>query len=340
MRKALLFLASTLIIGLSTISIQSQTETLKARSTAFFSNEDDIQLAVNFAGSTDIDIYVNNSWAATIVETHPDVSRILDMNWNSTGNYLAVAISSRAGDQDSWYVWDINTQERILEYQLDFASFVEWHPTDSNRLIVSTGVRVFDADVKTRTIHEAPRIFTNVWQIAWNPLGDYLAILDDQGRVYLLSEADLTVEAEIDEKVTIPERQDYYFSFTWSPEGNQFAVYDMLDTEIEIWNISPLSLETSFSSFDERLQHAEGVVWTSVGLVAYVDTSDIALQNPLTGDIINLINQERSAFFWDEPRQQFLYIPKVTSPTDVTLEILPLLPVCDSTTEKCTSSQV
>jgi WD40 repeat protein len=318
-------------LGINGFDVESQDEDLRVRTNAFFSNENNINLALNFANSLNVHVYLDGKETTILVDPNADASRIIDLAWNSTGELLAAMVSSRTGANDHWLVWEVATQQIILSGFVELAGSVEWHPVNLNRLNVATGVTIYDIFVSSGDVIEISRSFDGIAAISWNPLGTQLAVLDNMGRVYILSEMEYSVAFRIDENVPLSERQDFYFSFAWSPESNKFAVYDMLDTEIEIWNPQSGLIDASIPSFDMRPQHAEGILWTSVGIAGYVDTNDIGLYDPQTGQVIKLINQERSALFWDYPRQQFLYLPLPAEPTDLRLEFLPLFQMLDTT---------
>jgi hypothetical protein len=316
-----------ILLGFKGLNIQSQEDYLQLRSSAFFSNETENKLALNFTNSLEVFVYVDGQMITSLVDTDTEASRIVDLAWNSTGEFLAALVSSHTRASDHWLIWELNTRELIHRGNLERSGMLEWHPIDPYRLSVASGVRIYDINLTSGISNELSRTFDGIAEIAWNPSGSQLAVLEYGGRLYLLSATDFSVDFRIDENVPLPEREDFYFSFTWSPDDSRFAVYDMLDTEIEVWDTTTYSLETTFPSFDSRLEHAEGIFWTSVGIIGQVDTNDIGLYSPHDGSVINLINQERTAFFWDKHEQQFVYIPLLTSVEDLSLEILPLFPL-------------
>jgi WD40 repeat protein len=324
MRNLYIILSILLLTEINCFSTQSQTENLQVRSSAFFSSENHSQLALNIANSLDVLVYIDEQASYTLIDSDPDAARIVDLAWNSTGELLAAVVTSRTGANDHWLVWNIGTQEIILSGYIGYAVGVEWHPGDLNRLTVATGIYIYDIRVDTGAITEIPRMFSGIAEISWNSTASHLAVLEGIGRVYMLSETDYSLDFRIDENVPLSERQDFYFSFSWSPDGIHFALYDMLDTEIEIWDMASSSFVNSFPSFDVRPQHVEAILWTNLGITAYVDTNDIGLYNPQTGQVLSLINQERSAIFWDASQENLIYLPVLAQIAEVNLETLPL----------------
>lgn len=322
MRTMVVIVLLLLLFGLDVVILTSQN--VRLNSIAFYSDAEDVKIAVSFRDSQEIQIYVNGALTETLVESHPDATRILDLDWNSTGDRLAAAVGSRIEANDYWSVWDVNTQQRILTGKVGGGYFVAWHPIDPDRLIAASGVTFVDVDVAQSAITVSPREHPNIAQIAWSPTGEYLTILEDYAGVFVLGEADLSVAFQITDYAALSDRGDWYYRFAWSPDGTQFALYDILDTEIEIWNTATVTREATFPSFAPEPEHAEGILWTPAGLVGYIGTNDIALYDPATGEVINIINVERSALFWDEPRQRFVYTPE-SSDGAITLEVLPLI---------------
>lgn len=197
--------------------------------------------------------------------------------WSPDGETIAVATSEG--------VWLHNTSDLSPIRQLNrlpITVALDWHPTD-DILAVST---IYDVSIWGTNTDEI--IYTlspemGAYSVAWSPDGKMLAagMGDDTLRVWDRETGEEQFAVEIDTGVGIR------YSVTWSPDSRylgakragDFAIWDITTGQLKLtWLYDRFVNVTAWSP--------DGEYFASAGL----DEPPIALWNPTTGELIDVID--------------------------------------------------
>jgi hypothetical protein len=291
-RRILIFIFS-LVISIMPISLaNAQGNFLDINWMSVFQSENNLQVAINQNGSTAIEIYNTTGILLNTLNPTFDTSGILSLNWNASGTRLAVIYVTGATHSNT-IIWDIMTSTIIEEQQIDFARFVSWHPTNPDILMVITGqtLVIWHPSNSTLTIYEPT--WTDIEYAQWSYNGNYIGILGNTSTFRVIDTQTQEVVFELQENLPLPDKQNFYFSFDFSPSEQYVTLYDIQNIEVEIWNIFTGQLEIVFDSFDTRSQHYEIVRWVDKGIIGFdFRLGKVAIYNPYDGNFEYIVEDE------------------------------------------------
>jgi WD40 repeat protein len=280
------------VIGLvftifSVVHLMAQINSLNINRVAI--SKDNSMIAINQKGTSIIEIYNREGELLKTLQPPFINGTILSLDWNSTGNQLAVIDISTP----NVIVWDVNTSTIIASQDIDFARFIQWNPTDANKLLILMGNRVAIWDTNSTNITDYDSQWSGINYVKWNPHGTQIGLLEDSGDVRIIDVQTMSTVFERNENLPITERTFFYFDFAFSPEGDQIALYNILETHYEVWNIVTEQLENEFSIVDSDTQRNEFIMWSRKGLIGFdYDYNTVALYNPTNGMFEYIINGE------------------------------------------------
>src|SRR5690606_35177746 len=92
------------------------------------------------------------------------------------------------------------------------------------------------------------------------------------------------------ENLPLPDCQNFYFSFGFSPSEDRVALYDLMNTEVEIWSVLTNQLEFVFDSSDTSVQHYEILRWVDRGIVGIdLRIGQVVLYDPSDGTFEHIV---------------------------------------------------
>ncbi len=141
-----------------------------------------------------------DSCAISFVNNAATAASVLGVDWNSSGQYVAVGLTNNAGNELSVYSWDGATLSLITGVNLAANTFaVSWHPTN-NWIAVgrdgAAGAEIYNYSFNGVTLTLLSSIDlggagNGVRSVAWRPQGDFLAVGSDNNaaelRVYAVN---------------------------------------------------------------------------------------------------------------------------------------------------------
>ncbi len=169
--------------------------------------------------------------------------------WSPDGTRLATGGSPRLS------VWDVNTQERMIEIDTgeSWTREIEWSPDSQYLATNGEGVRIWDAT--TGELVKEPTFAATfpMRSMSWSPDGTRLVSIGDDQTVYIW-------DAETGESLLeFAGYLGYVDSIAWSPDGTRLALAE--GKNVRIWDIK----ETSSTVLVKNSDTVSGIAWSPDG---------------------------------------------------------------------------
>ena len=137
----------------------------------------------------------------TIFNDFSDDTNLHSMSWSKDDQWLAISSGETLGF--ALQILETTTYQPILRAGQGMVSKIEWHPVLNNLLAIATGLGIYVIDMNTYTAdfpinvrHFSEFLLTtqlinsnnnSMFSLAWSPNGEYIAMGDYQGIVYIYS---------------------------------------------------------------------------------------------------------------------------------------------------------
>lgn len=274
-------------------------------------------VALGQNGTTELKLFVFDPGMNQLtLSDSVDVGRVQALDWNSTGDYLAV------GRYDNAYLLVYRVENAILRefYTAYFGqtrsvspNALDWYPTNSfiavglDKVDGQTELQVYSFDGANLTLHAQVETGQNVFAVSWHPSGEMLAAGLDQGaeRLRLYDFNMITGSLAIIESAYVNENRAV-FGLDWSEHGNYLAQVKNEDDgshEIRVFHFHCDDRELYLVSGYETNNNVRAVRWSH---------SDLYLA---TGDVGNLLR-----VFCFQPAPLVFKDAKLYFSSDVTIE--------------------
>jgi len=306
---ALIFII--LLSSLATSSATAQTSIIDVRVIALSDSEDDLRVSINEKNSVSINIYNEIGELTNTLNPNFNTGGILALDWNSDSNRIS-AIYSTDLEQPNLIVWDVVTETIIAQNRIDFARFVYWHPFNPNQMLVLLGSTIVLWDLSnSNTLMQYDPLWIDIEHVEWSPNGQHIALIGEVGNVRILDAQTLSVVFEVFENLPVTSRTHAYFSLAFSPNEDKVALYDLLNTEIEIWDLATNQQIFVFDSFATTSQHYESLRWFDIGIVGIdIRLGEVVLYDSVDGSFDSLLSGiSYSRFYVSEFRKEILFMP-------------------------------
>src|SRR5690606_38868941 len=197
---------------------------------AIFQSDDGFQVAINQIGSVSIEIYDGAGNLIKLLEPTFDTGGIRALNWNAEGNRLAVIYAG--SEHPNVVVWNVATSTIVAERQIDFAQFVYWHPVNPDVLMVVLGqtIAIWDLSNSSALTTYDPD-WLDIEDAQWSSNGTYIGLIGSAANFRVINFQSQAVIFERYENLPLPDCQNFYFSFGFSPSEDRVALYDLMNTE-------------------------------------------------------------------------------------------------------------
>lgn len=215
-----------------------------------------------------------------------DAGRVQALDWNATGDYLAI------GRYDNAYLLVYRVQDAILHefYTAFFGdtrsvsyNALDWYPTDSfiavglDKYVGSPDVQVYQFDGSNLTFHAGVETGQNVFAVSWYPDGSMLAAGLDQGdqRLRMYSFAQTSTVLSVISSAYVNESRAV-FGLDWDSQGEYLAEVKNEDDgshEVRVFYLNKDDLVLQLVSGYEANKNVRAVRWSHSDL--FLATGDI-----------------------------------------------------------------